>query len=153
MRSTSRVMKLNILMWGCGGVGWGGQMQPFMCFRAGMRLDGHWSFLNSRKSDFLFVCFHTRCGRAATRRIKQSNLIKFSAPFLVSFFSFFFFFLQRCHMKITPADNLLASSTPNYTQLASEFKRMRPNAHKQRSHDVALTAASPNAGTRLLEIG
>lgn len=43
-------------------------------------------------------------------------------------------------MKIMPADNLLASSTSNYTQLASKFKRMQPHAHKQRPHDDTLTA-------------
>lgn len=43
-------------------------------------------------------------------------------------------------MKIMPADNLLASSTPNYTQLASERKLMRPHARKQTWHDGTLAA-------------
>ena len=32
-----------------------------------------------------------------------------------------------------PADNLLASSTSNYTQLGPKFKLMQPHAHKQTS--------------------
>lgn len=53
-------------------------------------------------------------------------------------------------MKITPADSLLASSTSNYTQLASKFKLMQPHAHKRKPHDDALTATLMLAVIRCL---